>query len=512
MADEERMSGALQENILTLLCFDDEHARMVRHAVTPQLFESSVYREIAGHAIDFIDQYGSAIKEHLPDHLEGILNGDDQRKASTYRRAIENLFLSRDEVNAAFVLSQLHKFVRLQKFKSGLIEAVEVLRERGDIDQAENIMEKAMQAQAVAFEPGIALDNPDDVGAIMDAPEEEGFTLGIPELDNRGIYPRRKELLGFIAARGRGKSWFATHCAKRALIQRWTPVIISLEMSGHSYAARMLQSFFSISRRDATVRVTRLAKDGDGALEEFVHEEVQRETMRDAGIREKLMKRAKREFSRRKPFRIKAFPSGTLTMAGLKAYLEGLRRHEKISPDVLIVDYPRLFDLDAKNLRLELGKVNVQLRGLATELNCAVVILAQGNRESESAFLVTGDMVEEDISLKATVDVLLTYSQTKAERVLGLARILADKVRNDESGLLVLITQAYAIGQFCLDSMRLVGDYWESLSEKMGRREGREERRSGRDRRRNEAEEGEDRPRRRREAEDEPRPRRRRED
>jgi hypothetical protein len=505
MDDDQRLSGSLQENVLTVLCFNDDYCKIIRAAITPHLFESKVYKEIAGYAIDFIDQFGEAIKEHLPDHLEDILQGEDQRKAKHYKQVLDNLFMSRDSVNSEFVKTELQKFVRVQKFKAGLVRVVEILDGNGSIDEAESIMEKAMAAQIVSFEPGASLDNPEDVAGVLDEPEEEGFTLGIEEFDRLGIYPRRKELFGFLAARGRGKSWFATHCAKRALLQRWTPVMVTLEMSQKRYSARMLQTFFSISRRDALVHVTRLNKDGDGKLEGVLREEVERQTMRDPDIRETLKRKAKRAFKNRKPIRIKAFPSGSLDISGLRAYLEGLRRHEKITPDLLVVDYPRLMKLNPANLRLELGALNVALRGLADEMNMAVVVLAQGNRESESAFLVTGDMVEEDISLKATVDVLLTYSQTKLEKALGLARLYADKVRNDESGAIVLISQAYAIGQFCLESMRLVGDYWEDLKEKFADKEDRRSRR-----RRSEDEDAEPPSPRRRRDDDEERPRRRR--
>jgi hypothetical protein len=501
--DEQRLSGALQENILTLLCFDDANCKLVRAAITPHLFESSVFKEVAGHAIDFIDQYGEAIKDHLPDQLESILEGDDQRKAGTYRKLLENLFQSRDSINSTYILQQLHKFVRQQNLKASVIKAVEAL-EDGRIDDAEVELQRGLNTQAVSFEPGLRLDSADDVGGIMDAPEEEGFLLGIPELDQRGIIPRRKELFCMLAPRGRGKSWFLTHCAKQALLQRWSVLVVTLEMSEKRYAARMLQSFFAISRREATVKVTRFKLDDDGGLQDVIREELERKTMKDEGIRETLVKRAKREFSRRKPLRIKAFSSGSLTIPQLKAYLEGLERFEKFTPDAILVDYPMLFALDSKNLRIELGKVNVDLRGIADERNAAVIMVSQGNRESETAPLVTGDMAAEDISLKATVDVLLTLSQTPAEHKLGVARILADKVRNDETGIQILITQAYAIGQFCLDSMRLAGEYWEMLKGKTDHREG-VERRGGGDRRRP-SEDGDERPRRRRGDEDDRRP------
>lgn len=467
---DERISGALQENLLTLLCFDDLNCKVVRAALTPQLFESSVFKEVAGLAIDFIDQYGETIKDHLPDHLEHILKGDDARKASTYNKLVDNLFQSRDSINSGYVITQLHKFVRMQTFKSGLTQAIEAV-EDGKIDLAETIMTKAMTNQAVAFEAGLSLSDAAAVGDLLDDPEEEGFNLGIEEFDRMGVIPRRKELTVFIAPRGRGKSWWITHCAKQALLQRWSTVIVTLEMSEKRYAGRMLQSFFAISRRLATVKLTSFMKDRHGDLESMVQETVERMTMKDEGIRAKLMSRAKREFGRRKAFKIKQFPTGSLDMMGLEAYLDGLERFEGITPDCVCLDYPDLMKMDIKNLRLELGKLMIDLRGVAVKRNLAMIVVSQGNRESERATTVTGDMAAEDISKLAIADVLITYSQTMAEKAMGLARLLVDKARNEESKFSVLITQAYAIGQFCLDSVYLKADYWDLLEAKQERGE-----------------------------------------
>jgi replicative DNA helicase len=479
MKNDERLSGALQENILTLLVFDDVNAKMVRAALTPQLFESSVFREIAGHAIDFIDQFGETIKDHLPDHLEGILNGDDARKASTYKRLVDNLFTARDSVNGDYVISQLHKFVRQQKLKDAVIKAVEAI-EDGRIDQAESELLKGLNSQSVAFSGGLNLSSAEDVLSVLDQPEAEGFHLGIKELDDNGVIPRRKELFCLLAPRGKGKSWFLTHCAKQALLQRWSVVIITLEMSEPSYAARMLQSFFSISRREAKIQVTRLITNKEGDLQDLIQERVDRMSMKDPDIRGVLSKRAKREFGRRPPFRIKQFPTGALDLAGLEAYLDGLERFEKFTPDVILLDYPKLMKMNPLNLRVELGAITEGLRGVAVKRNASVVIVAQGNRESENATLVTGNQVSEDISMLATVDNMLTYSQTSAEHKLGLARLFVEKARNEEAKFQTLITQAYGIGQFCLDSIPLRGDYWEFMEDRGERDQARDKRRRGR--------------------------------
>lgn len=462
--NEERLSGALQENILTALCFDDKNAKVMRAALKPQLFDSAVFREIAGHAIDFIDQYGESIKEHLPDHMEDILNGEDARRAGTYKKVLDNLYAMRDAVNSDYVLSELHKFVRLQNFKSGLVQAVEAVKD-GRIDDGEVIMQKALSSQSVAFEPGLSLNSADDVGAVLDQPEEEGFFLGIPDLDDRGLYPRRKELTLFIAPRGKGKSWFITHCAKQAMLQRWSVVIISLEMGEKTYAARFLQAWFSIGRREGIARVTRFTRDRGGNLVDMLRETVERWALKDPDIRSKLMPRAKKEFARRAPMRIKEYPSHSLTISQLEAYLDGLERHEKFTPDVIMVDYPDLMELDSKNLRIELGAAIAKIRGIAVRRKAAAIVVSQGNRDSETATTVTGAMAAEDISKLATADLVFTYSQTAAEYALGLARLLVEKARNEGAKFSLLLTQAYAIGQFCLDSIMLREAYWDILDD-----------------------------------------------
>lgn len=474
---EERLSGALQENILTALCFDDDHCKLIRAAVgSPKLFESSVYREVAGHAMDFIDQYGEPIKEHLPDHLESILEGDDPRKAKSYRMLLENLFQSRDTVNGKYVVQELHKFVRQQNLRSAIVQAVEAM-EDGRVDEAEVVLQKGLNTQAVSFERGLMLSKPEDIVKVFEQPEEEGFDLGIPALDNEGIIPRRKELMLLMAPRGKGKSWFLTHCAKMGIRQRWSGLIISLEMSEQRYAARFLQSFFSIGKRKAETMVSRLKLDEDGRLMDLIQEKMERPTMVDSDIKSFLAKKARTDLRNRKPLVIKAFPTKQATMNDLRAYLDGLERFEKFVPDFICVDYPDLFAMkgDAGNQRIEIGRIVEEIRGLCVERNMAGITVSQGNRASEKAQTVTGDMMAEDISKLATADNLLTLSQTPQEYALGLARVFVEKARNEEAKSMVLITQAIAMGQFCLDSVRIGQDYWNLIGDKEdeGERRGR---------------------------------------
>lgn len=454
---DERLSGALQENILTLLCFDEEHCKQVRAAVTPHLFESSVFKEVAGIAIDFIDQYGEPVGEHLPDHLEGVLNGEDHRKAKSFKRLLDNLFLAREGLNGKYVVSQLQAFVRQQNIKAAIVKAVECVEE-GRVDQAEVELQKGLTSSYVTFERGLSLGDSSSALGFLETPDEALMT-GINELDRYGIGPVRGEQYVIMAPYGLGKTWALIQFGKWALLQRDTVLHLTLEMSEKRLAQRYLQSFFAISKRDAQMELPRMNKDRSGFMSEVFYEKVELLTLNDPNIRSKLTRKINREFRRRPPLIIKQFPTGMLTMPMLRAYLDGLERYHKIVPDTIIVDYPRLMQIDSSNLRIELGSVTQELRGLFVERNMRGIIAAQSNREGAESKMVKGTHAGEDFSMMATADTVLTLSQTLFEERFGLARIYVDKARNEEDKNIIMITQAYGIGQFCLDSAPIKGGY-----------------------------------------------------
>lgn len=460
---EEQLSGALQENLLTLLVFDEPSAKMIRASVPARLFESAVFRDVATHAINFIDQFGTVAGEHIADSLEDILQGEDKRKASSYKRLLDNLLIARETVNAEYVISQLHKFVRQQNLKAAVVKAVEAI-EDGRIDEAELALQKGLNTQVVAFDMGILIGDTDNALAFLDT-QEEPLLTGITELDRRGIGLVRKEQLVLMAPAGKGKTWGLIQLGKWALLQRHSVLHITLEMSAKRVAQRYIQAFFAIARRQATVMLPTMTKDSAGAMSDVFYEQVERATLMDPNIRAKLTSRMHREFRRRPPLIIKEFPTGSLTIQQLEAYLDGLERYHKIVPDIVIIDYPDLMSVDAENLRVSIGALNKALRGLAVRRNFAQAIASQSNREGAKARMVDSTHAGEDYSKIATADTVLTYSQTPAEKKLGLARLLAAKARNEEDGFVTLITQQYAIGQFALDSAHLgSGDYWDYLA------------------------------------------------
>ena len=455
------MSGALQENVLTLLCFETDAAKTIRMAVTPQMFESRVYQDFASHAIAFLDQYGEAIGDHLPDVVEDVLRGDDKIKITLYKRTLENLHAARAGINTKYVISKLQEFAHQQVLKSSILKAVDEIQ-AGRIDRAEIALQEGMRSQIASFDVGTMLSDPSRALAFLDK-VDDGMPLGIKALDSAGVMPSPGTMFLLIAPAKKGKSWFLVHAARYALMQRKKTLIVTLEMSEALYAQRVVQSLFSMTKRQATVRVPRMLREGEhGAFMGIEFEDLERPTLAEKGVRKALEKKIKATVSG-KDLIIKAFPTSSLTMQGFELYLDALERVHKFVPDVVCFDYPDLQKIDVDSLRTELGAIFKEHRGLAVRRNYALVTVTQGNRESAKARVTTDTHVAEDYSKIATADTVITYSQTNEEKRLGLARLFVANARTEEDKFTVLITQQYQMGQFAIDSVRMGGDYWDRI-------------------------------------------------
>jgi replicative DNA helicase len=458
-------SAPLQESLVTLLAFDVEHCALIRNAADPNLFSSLVYRDVVLRIYTFIDQFGKPPGEHFPDLFEDILQGPDKDDYELYRGLIERVAEARHGINKEYVLSQLEGFVRRQKLLQGLIEAHEAV-DAGQLEQAEVILEEALRSRLAMFKPGTTLKQVVRKLQLKDDPAMDCVKLNIPFLDERRLGPARKELSMMIAPAKRGKSWYLVHCGKQALLQRWKVLHITLEMNEDQTGQRYLQALYGLTRREAqSISIAKFDKDGLGRLQSIGMEPLAKR--KSLGELETL-KETQRKLDKLRVadnLMIKEFPTGRLTIQELKAYLDALERMHKFVPDLLIVDYADLMYVNSEFYRHEIGQIYKDLRGIGVERNIAITTASQANREGARARLTQDTHAAEDWSKIATADLVLTYSQTAEERLLGLARLFVSNARNDEDKFAVLATQAYAIGQFCLDAVWMSDSYWSMIEQ-----------------------------------------------
>jgi len=178
--------------------------------------------------------------------------------------------------------------------------------------------------------------------------------------------------------------------AKRAMLRRYRVCHITLEMSEAEMSQRYMQSLFAIPKRQANMVVKSFATDNLGRLSRIDQNVVTPQfSLQDPDAAQRIKKKADKFASRLKNIVIRQFPTGTLTVQGLAAYLDMLEDVRNFIPDLLILDYGDLMKVNADNLRIDLGNVFKDLRGLAVERNIALATATQAkekvNRASVSA-------------------------------------------------------------------------------------------------------------------------------
>lgn len=451
------LSNSLQDNILTVVCFHDDLARLVRSTVEVSLFTSRTYRVIIERAYAYVDRFGKAPQEHIADELEDILAADNE-DAELTANVLEAAKELSGSINPEYVRQQIERFVRQQSLKVGIVRAHELIQE-GDLDTAEVVLDAAVKKRAMVFDPGLSLTQV--VRTLLHKEEDrEPIATGIKSFDRLGLGPARKELHLFIAPPKRGKSWWLTHCAKRALMQRWRGVYVTLELADKFVGRRQLMSQFAMTSREGVeLLLTEFERDAEGQLSGLTRRRSERPSLAKPEVLRTLV--GKLEALRlEKRFLIKEFPTGSLTVSGLAAYLDGVDRAFGWSPDFVVLDYADLMKLRADNYRQDLGRLYVELRGLAVERNFALITASQSNREGAGSRLITDVHAAEDYSKVATSDCVITFNQTPLERGQGLARLFVASGRVEADRFAVIVSQSYASGQFALDSQMMTEDYW----------------------------------------------------
>jgi len=458
------LSVPLQENLLTLAIYNDAAAKRVRATVPVNLFTTRHYREIMSKVYDYVDKYGIAPRNHLADELDDILISNSE-EGNFIGHALVNAAKLKDTLNEVYVLDQLSRFTRQQTLKIGIIDAHEKIQ-AGELDLAEEILQKTLRARSTNFDPGITL--PAVVKLLKDGTElRDPIATGIELIDRLGLGPARQELHLFIGPPKRGKSWWLIHMVKRALMQRWRGIAITLEMSERLWGQRVLQCVSVMTMREIeSLTQTEFIRDKKGRLESFDRRTVKPESLLSPGALDKVTRRVE-WLNYEDRLLIKGFPPKSLTLMELEAYLDAVA-DSGFHPDFLVVDYPQLMKLDIKNYRLELGELMVNLRRVGVERNLAMIVAHQSNRPGASASLLKETHAAEDFSVIATSDCVFTYSQSKAEREWNLARLFVSNARNEADRFAMLLTQNYALGQFVLESMKLNDEYAEILKDAAG--------------------------------------------
>lgn len=466
----ERLTESLQESVLAVLAFDDKMGGLIAAQVQPENFDG-IYHEVAQAVIAYRRKYTKAPgRTHLEDLFSRAKLDPSDRKTHALRRTLINLSQLAEGINAAYVASRAQDFVREQRLKTALLAANERYAQGGDgtVEDTEALLNAALRFRQQTMDAGTFLSEVEKSSAF--SPRDELlYPLNIPEFDNLGIGLVQKRMWLYIGPKNTGKSWACVHVGRQGLVNKQRVLHISLEMDEPEVLDRYYQSLFGLATRPDSFNRASLEFDELDRLTGFkVRKAKPKMDFRDPGVKRFLRTKMKTWGTRLNRLVIKAFPSGTLTMAQLRGYLDYLELTHHFIPTVLIVDYPDLFKLSTREFRLDLGRVFVDLRGLLGERNMAGFMPTQSGRDTIGAARNSSKNVTEDISKVFTADTVTSYSQTVAEYERGLARLTVDHARHAPRGTQILLAQSYSTGQYVLQSARMTQAYWQQLKDVAG--------------------------------------------
>lgn len=463
----EKLNGTLQESIITLLAHDDVHGKIIANVVSPVLFEGD-YRTIAERCVDYWNRHGEAPKFHTDDLVADVLSDPKNRRAQTYRRILTNMLTAKEHINTGYVIAQLQRFSRMQRYKDAIIKSAEALQSEQEmaLEEVEALWNGLLKVREITFIPGMRLHQIEDVLTFMERQQSE-FMTGIAQFDRVGFVPARGAVMLLLAAAKKGKSWALVHIGKQALMQRKKVVHISLEMGEEETLQRYYQSLFAVTKyADDEVFVQELKLDDRGYLDDWEEQEIEPDfTLQDRNVREELEAHVQLLGAKAENLIVKRFPARSVGVREIDAYLDNLEIVDKFIPDMLILDYVGILKTDAKNHRISLGREVEEFRALCVRRNLAGVTAHQISRAGAEALFAKSTHIAEDWSMVGTMDRIAVYSATSAERRLGLGRMMITEHRGGRDNFGVLMTQSYATGQFVINSALLDSKYFEMLED-----------------------------------------------
>lgn len=453
-----RPTDALQQQMLVVLAMHGREAAALDGIIEPSHFDGH-YAEIARRLLLHRRTHRESPGEGLWSLFTDLR---DSEAWPVYLETLEGIIDHRRRVAPRHVVDEAGRFIRHAGLREAVMEAAAIIQSGNDVETLERAEAVLARIRDGSSEGADGLDFGD--ASVWDAIEDEdGIPLDIKALDRGGLGPRRGQLLLLIAPAKTGKSFFGTHVAKQAALLGRSVAFITLEISERLILRRIHSALFGISRRREDSRVARLVTTGSGRLTGIEEDLIEPALAADDPDFRAGLDRELRKWGDRLRIRVKEFPGGSLTAAGLESWLHGQAARDGFRPDVVVVDYADLMRLGIENYRLEVERLYVDLRAIAQRWNCAMVTMSQANREGARARGGVGvHHVAEAWGKVAAADTVLTLSRTASESSLRMARLTVAASRVDADGTSALISQDYARGQFVMDEAR-----WSSSAARM---------------------------------------------
>lgn len=424
--EEEEIAGVVFDadfhlKLVSLLVRDTTFGEKCDGLVTPDIFEMDADKAIVGLVQKYREKYGKSPSFGvLPSLVKDALLTRSLRKdlLDPIRDRLRTIH-SADISDREFVLDQVSVFAKERAVEEAILASVEHLKRR-DYSKIEGAIRAALEvgvtddiAEYDYFER-IKQRTARRVGLATGTIKYEGISTGYADLDKH-LHHRgwgRKELSVIMGAAKAGKSMSLGEFGKNASLLGYNVLYATLEVSAEIIGERLDANVADTAMRSLIDRPHDVAKKVEAAQAK-------------AGV-----------------FKIVEYPSGTMKASQLRRVIERYRSRGIIF-DMVIVDYADIMapEFRSNDLRDDMRNIYIDLRGVASRYNVALLTATQTNREGAKAAVAKMTDVAEDFNKIRTADLVISINASDAEKAAGEARLFFAASRNSEGEFSLAIKQ-----------------------------------------------------------------------
>lgn len=469
----DKVENSAERLICTGLIVSDNVMGQLATIIDVKHFTAKYTQTLATWCLDYYKQFGCAPKAHIQDIFESAkrdyLDEDVATLIETLLVSLNDEMMGESQFNEQYVLTRAEEYIKSRSLAI-LCEDVQALNSTNRVLEAEGMLAqyhipKRPQSQGVeVFTDQFWSEEDTEADILFRFPGELDKLIGAVERDS---------FISLIGPEKRGKTWWLMWIALLAYRQRCNVAFFS---AGDMTMKQMQRRFkHMLTGRDpkrpkSKVRMPvldclhnqygecPLGKDTDsilqggkgklrelGSFDDFPDHVICSQCYRDKEEAENFIGRvwwkeedvadmpidkAYKQMLKRsgnKHFRLYTFPPSSLTVAQMNAQLDIEQQQSNFIPDVVVLDYADLLDVEPNARKLEYRhQINagwMALRSMSQVRNCALFTATQAKLEARKKSQVDQWDTSEDKRKLAHITAMLALNQTPAEKRRGLMRI-----------------------------------------------------------------------------------------
>jgi len=452
--NRERIDLFQERQIIIYMIVSSKYLKEIQSIIKPDYFNSPYGQTISKWVLEYFNEFktspGKQIKDIFYQKSVTIKNKDHVENVSDFLSSIS------DEYENSSVTGDI-EFILKQSIDYLKIRSLDILSDK--IKLAVNNNNPLAGEQFLANYKRVEKVYGTGVSILYDAQEIKNAFMMEDEIlfSFPGVFGEvcgkflRGDLIAFMAAAKKGKSWFQMYLAEVAMYYGYKVLLFDLEMSKSQRIRRAWGGLVGEPRKSKDVEIFKFIKSGDKW-------KIEKDIISKKGINLNSIEKEQKKFKKMTKggdYKIVSIPAYSITIEDIELYLDNFYFYENYIPDIIIIDYADIvkksndFRGDYRN---QLDDIWKRLRKTAQERNILVVTATQAGRAAFSRDATESD-TGEDIRKLAHVGKMIVINQNKDDALCNSVRVTQlierDGKKNwDEA----IILQCLDIGKPYLDS------------------------------------------------------------